>query len=96
MQQPLVGEPAADRILDREPVRPWIFAASISASTTVRSVEVVRKIRSDMIVVERGAGGLPALAALERRIDLELDRLEDGDGDLGEPAGGAPALLSAG
>ena len=28
---------------------PWTLAASISASTTVRSVEVVRKIRSDMI-----------------------------------------------
>ena len=32
--------------------------------------------------VKRGAGGLPALAALELRIDLELHRLEDGDGDL--------------
>ncbi len=32
--------------------------------------------------VERGARGLAALAAFELRVDLELDRLQDRDGDL--------------
>ena len=43
-----------------------------------------------MMLVERGARRLPALAALERRIDRELDRLEHRDRHLREPAAGAP------
>ena len=49
-QQPLVGERAGDRILDRDALHAvHRRAASISASNTVRSVEVVRNTRSDMI-----------------------------------------------
>jgi hypothetical protein len=40
--------------------------------------------------VQRGAGGLPPLAALELGIELELHRFEDRDLDLGEHA--APHL----
>ena len=51
---------------------PWTFAASISASTTVRSVGVAaeHQVRHDL--VKRGARGLPPPAALELRIELSL------------------------
>ena len=49
-QQPLVGERAGDRVLDRDAAPCRVSsAASITASNTVRSVEVVRNTRSDMI-----------------------------------------------
>ncbi len=49
-QQPLVGERAGQRVLDRDAAAGRAGrAASTTASNTVRSVEVVRNTRSDMM-----------------------------------------------
>ena len=85
-QQSLVGQGAGHRVLDRGALH----------AMDVRGLDhrlhhgavgrggAEHEIRHDL--VERRARRLPAIAALEAGIDRKLDRLEDGDGDLGKPA----------
>ena len=93
-QQALVGQRAGDA--DPRPRRGSGRDASAASTTACEHGAVGRggaehEVRHD--AVERGAGRLPALAALERGIDRELDRLQHGDLDLREPL--APHLVAS-
>ena len=91
LQQPLIGHLAADRILDRQPVRAMDFCRVDQRFDhgAIGRGGPEDQVRHDRI--KRGARGLPPLAALEFRIDLKLDRFKHCDGDLRETSGAAPA-----
>ena len=86
LQQPLIGHLAADRILDRQPVRTMDFRR---VDQRFDHGAVGRGGPEDQVGhdrIKRGSGGLPPLAALELRIDIKLDRFKHCDGDFRKPA----------
>ena len=92
-QQPLVGQRAGDRILDRDAALA-VALGRVNDGVEHRAVDrrgAEHQIRHDL--VERRASGLAARLTLELIRHGQGDRVQDGDAHLGEPA---PANLLAG
>ena len=95
-QQPLVGQLAAHRIFDGEPIRAVQLGRldQLFDHGAIGRRGAIDQVRHNG--VERGAGGLPALAALELGVDLEFHRLEDRDRDFRkQPAAHLAAFQAA-
>ena len=85
-QQLAVAQRAGDRVLDRDAAHA-VDLRRLDQRLDHGAVDrggAVDQVRHDL--VERGARRLPAVLALERRIDRELHRLQHRHRDLGEPA----------